>query len=58
MSPGTAVVFYAVTAGEGGIVGYLLTFVEFTLLDGVYVGLTGLHFTDGVPYGAVNTYTG
>ena len=40
MGPGATVVGYAVATGVGGIVGHLLTAVEFALLgiDGVDVG--------------------
>ena len=43
MGPGAAVVGYAVAAGIGGIVGYLLAAVEFALcrVDGVGVGGLG-----------------
>lgn len=43
MSPGAAVVGDAVAAGVGGIVGYLLSAVEFALggVDGVGVGGLG-----------------
>jgi hypothetical protein len=36
----------------------LLPLVEFTLLDGVNIGLARLHVADGVPNGTVYAYSG
>ena len=55
MSPCSSIVLDAVALGEGRIVGDLMTAIEFTLLDGVYVSIAFLHIANSFPLRTINT---